>query len=49
MADHKKSLKKFFLVPKDHIVGKPLFVFFSYDKNKPWYQAIRWDRFFHLI
>lgn len=37
------------LVPEDHIVGKPLFVWFSWDKNAVWYDRIRWDRMFKLI
>lgn len=30
-------------VPEDHIVGKPLFVWLSWDKDKG---GVRWDRFF---
>lgn len=37
------------LVPEDHIVGKPLFVWFSWDKNAVWYDRIRWDRIFTMI
>lgn len=38
-------------VPEDHIVGKPLFVFFSVEEG-PWYTfplRIRWSRIFSLI
>lgn len=31
------------LVPEDHIVGKPLFVWLSWDKDKG---GVRWNRFF---
>ncbi len=39
-------------VPEDHIVGKPVLVWFSWDKNKPFFQrfgTIRWSRMFRLI
>lgn len=34
-------------VPEDHIVGRPVFVWLSLDKDKNWFQGkIRWKRFF---
>lgn len=34
-------------VPEDHIVGTPLFVWLSTDKDKPYFKGrIRWNRFF---
>lgn len=34
-------------VPEDHIVGKPLFVWLSLDKDRDWFHGkIRWNRFF---
>lgn len=33
-------------VPEDHIVGKPLFVWLSVDKDASLFSAIRWNRFF---
>ncbi|MEM9671114.1 MAG: signal peptidase I [Bacteroidota bacterium] len=36
-------------VPEDHIVGKPVLVWFSYDKTASWLQKIRWSRLFTLI
>ena len=34
-------------VPEDHIVGRPVFVWLSLDKDKGWFQGkIRWNRFF---
>ncbi|MCY4418695.1 MAG: signal peptidase I [Cytophagales bacterium] len=35
-------------VPMTAIVGKPALVILSFDKNKPWYSNIRWDRLFHI-
>lgn len=32
-------------VPEDHIVGRPVFVWLSVEKDKPWFQGhIRWNR-----
>lgn len=36
-------------VPEDHIVGKPLFVWLSIDKDKSWFQSIRWSRLFKSV
>lgn len=34
-------------VPEDHIVGKPLFIWLSLNKDKGWFDGkIRWDRIF---
>jgi signal peptidase I len=34
-------------VPEDHIVGRPVFVWLSLDKDKGWFSGkIRWKRFF---
>lgn len=34
-------------VPEDHIVGRPVLVWLSLDKNKGWFNGkIRWNRFF---
>ncbi len=32
------------LVPEDHIVGKPLLVWFSTDEQGEWWNKIRWNR-----
>ena len=32
-------------VPEDHISGTPLFIWFSYDKDK---ESVRWDRIFKI-
>ncbi len=32
-------------VPEDHIVGRPVFVWLSVEKDNPWFQGhIRWTR-----
>jgi signal peptidase I len=36
-------------VPEDHIVGKPLFVWFSSNKDKSFPANIRWNRIFSII
>ena len=37
------------MVPEDHIMGKPLFIWMSIDKNKSFLKSIRWSRMFTLI
>ncbi|KEQ31607.1 signal peptidase I [Pedobacter antarcticus] len=36
-------------VPEDHIVGKALFVWMSYDTDGSFFSKIRWNRLFHSI
>jgi len=36
-------------VPEDHIVGKPVIVWLSLDKDKKFLSKIRWNRFFKTI
>ena len=37
-------------VPEDHIVGKPLFVWLSLDKDRGWFDGkIRWNRLFRCV
>lgn len=36
-------------VPEDHIVGKPLFIYFSLNKDKKFPGNIRWNRLFKKI
>lgn len=37
-------------VPEDHIVGKPILVWLSLDKDKPWFGGkIRWSRLFKFV
>jgi len=36
-------------VPEDHIVGKAVFVWLSLDKNKSFFNKIRWSKMFRII
>ena len=38
-------------VPEDHIVGKPIFIWLSTDKDRSWFSGhhIRWNRLFKLV
>ncbi len=36
-------------VPEDHIVGKPVFIWLSIDKDNSFLNKIRWERFFKRI
>ena len=36
-------------VPFNHVVGKPVFVWMSLDKNKSGFSKIRWDRMFTTV
>jgi signal peptidase I len=36
-------------VPEDHIVGKPVFVFFSWDVFAKGMDRIRWNRVFSFV
>ena len=37
-------------VPEDHIVGKPLLIWLSIDKDRGWFDGhIRWNRMFRLV
>jgi signal peptidase I len=36
-------------VPEDHIVGKALFIWMSFDSNGSWFSKIRWGRLFKGI
>ncbi|MBN8576169.1 MAG: signal peptidase I [Cytophagales bacterium] len=37
------------LVPEDHILGKPLFIWFSVNKDGKWLNKIRWERLGKMI
>jgi len=37
------------LVPEDHILGKPLFIWMSINKDGKWLDKIRWERLFSAI
>lgn len=37
-------------VPEDHIVGKPIIIWLSTDKDRPWFNGhIRWNRLFRWV
>ena len=36
-------------VPETHIVGKPVFIWFSYQGDAPFFERVRWRRLFNLI
>jgi len=36
-------------VPEDHVVGKPIFVWMSIDKDKPTFSSVRWNRMFKMV
>lgn len=37
-------------VPEDHIVGKPLFIWLSLDKDRNWFDGkVRWERLFRCV
>ena len=36
-------------VPEDHIVGKPVLIFYSLDEEKSFPSNIRWDRLFKVV
>lgn len=36
-------------VPANHVVGKPVFIWMSFDKNKSFPNNIRWDRVFTTV
>ena len=36
-------------VPEDHIVGKPIFIWFSSDPDRNGFSKIRWNRLFRMV
>lgn len=36
-------------VPEDHVVGKPVFIWLSLDRNKKFPKNIRWSRLFNIV
>lgn len=45
--DNSADSRMWGFVPEDHIVGKPLFIWLSLDKDKGWFDGrIRWNRLF---
>ncbi len=47
---HKSADSRYWgFVPEDHIVGKPIIVWLSLDKDKSLLKSIRWNRFFKVV
>jgi signal peptidase I len=47
---HKSADSRYWgFVPEDHIVGKPILVWLSLDKDESLLKSIRWNRFFKLV
>ncbi|MBB4036393.1 signal peptidase I [Dysgonomonas hofstadii] len=45
--DNSADSRAWGFVPEDHVVGKPLFIWLSLDKDKGWFSGkIRWSRLF---
>jgi signal peptidase I len=45
--DNSADSRSWGFVPEDHVVGKPLFIWLSLDKDKGWFSGkIRWNRLF---
>ena len=36
-------------VPEDHVVGKPIFIWWSHDKDRAGIKGIRWGRLFNMV
>ena len=48
--DNSADSRSWGFVPEDHIVGKPLFVWLSIDKDRGWFDGrIRFGRFFKCV
>ncbi|MEZ4875295.1 MAG: signal peptidase I [Flavobacteriaceae bacterium] len=47
--DNSQDARTWGYVPFNHVVGKPVFVWFSSDKNQPFPKNIRWDRMFTTV
>ena len=47
---HKSADSRYWgFVPEDHVVGKPIVVWLSLDKDKSFPASIRWNRFFKIV
>jgi len=47
---HKSADSRYWgFVPEDHVVGKPIMVWLSLDKDKSFLSSIRWNRFFKWV
>ena len=47
---HKSADSRYWgFVPEDHIVGKPIFIWWSSDPDRSWFSGIRWNRLFRMV
>ena len=47
---HNSSDSRFWgMVPEDHVVGKAVFIWMSWDSTKKFFSKIRWNRLFTLV
>jgi signal peptidase I len=47
---HKSEDSRYWgFVPEDHVVGKPIFIWLSLDKDKSGFGKIRWNRLFKMV
>jgi signal peptidase I len=47
--DNSADARMWGFVPEDHVVGKPIFVLFSTDKDKSFFEGIRFNRIFKKV
>jgi len=47
--DHSEDSRYWGFVPFDHVVGKPVFIWFSYDSRAKGINKIRWNRMFTTV
>ena len=47
--DNSQDARSWGYVPFNHVVGKPVFVWFSSDKYKSFPKNIRWERMFTTV
>ena len=47
--DRSADARRWGYVPEDHIVGKPVFIWMSWDTHASGFNKIRWDRVFTTV
>ena len=47
---HNSAVSRYWgFVPEDHIVGKPIFIWWSHSPDHPGFSGIRWNRLFNFV